>query len=214
MLTLVPTATRSPLFHCFATLLGYPSPELAEAARNGEALLSAEHPDAAAQLHRFRETVERLPLGRMEEIYTGAFDLTSSSFPYVGYHLFGESYKRSVFLLGLKERYQAHGYSIGVELPDHLAVLLGFAAITDDADLIRDLVEEAVLPVLPRLLGEGPAPDAASEDDLPPEPSDSIEVYRHVLRALRLTLQALGFTARSELADVPAGPDQGGCGNV
>lgn len=193
MLTMAPETVQRRLFRSFATILEYPRPGLAETARECEALLVEDNPEAAALLRQFRDVAEEVPLGRLEEIYTGTFDLNTSCFPYAGYHLFGESYKRSVFLLGLKERYQAHGFAVEGELPDHLAVLLRFLATTDDAELGRELIEEALLPVLPRLLGEGPEAEASDEDQEPPERSESIEVYRRVLRALRLTLQQPRF---------------------
>jgi nitrate reductase delta subunit len=85
----------------------------------------------------------------------------------VGYHLFGETYKRSVFLLGLKQRYRALGFAMdAAELPDRLSVVLRFLACCPDDALRDELIDEAVLPALGRMS----AADRASQ---PPAGADS-----------------------------------------
>jgi nitrate reductase delta subunit len=183
------------IFQLFASILGYPQQDLAEAARECEALIQEETPEAAELLGEFRAIVEDTPLGRMEEIYTGAFDLEANWQLYIGYHLFGESYARSIFLLELKERFRAGGFPPPEsELPDHAAVLLAFLGVCDDRQQVDELVEEALLPTLNRLTGEG---EDVIEEELEEgeEESEEIqrqrssrEVYEGVLRALRLVL--------------------------
>ncbi len=82
---------------------------------------------------------------------------------HIGYHLFGESYKRSLFLLGLKERYQAEGFDAGSELPDHIAVMLRFCARAADNAAVDEMLRDAVLPVLDKLVIL-PDQDAAGEN--------------------------------------------------
>lgn len=183
------------VFQLFSTLLGYPQENLAEATRECEVLIQEEIPEAAEYLADFRGIVEDTPLGRMEEIYTGAFDLEANWQLYIGYHLFGESYARSIFLLELKERFRASGFPPPeAELPDHAAVLLAFLGACDDRQQVDELVEEALLPTLNRLTGEG---EDVIEEELEEgeEESEEIqrqrssrEVYEGVLRALRLVL--------------------------
>lgn len=173
-MTTMVTADRR-ILGLFAEILEYPGARLARAVQECEALVASRNAEAGALLGRFRAFVEEAPLARLEEVYTGTFDLDAACHPYVGYHLFGESYKRSVFLLGLKERYTARGFAAGSELPDHVAVLLRFLATTDDAGLAAELVGEALLPALDRMTGTG-------EGQSPKE-------YQRVLQALRLVLQ-------------------------
>lgn len=184
----------------FADLLDYPGPTLAEHARVCQALVAPEHPEAAALLRSFRAFVEERSLGELEEIYTGAFDLDTLSdldatcYPYVGHHLFGESYKRSAFLVGLRERYRAHGFTVEVEMPDHLAVVLRFLASSPDEDLAAELVGEALVPALDRMLaGEGE------------EERGGRAAYLKVLRALRLVLEKRA-PARAQLAAAGGAP--------
>ena len=42
-------------------------------------------------------------MGKLQEVYSGFFDLNSICHPYIGYQLFGENYKRSIFLVELKK---------------------------------------------------------------------------------------------------------------
>lgn len=139
-------------------------------------------------LHGFRAFVEETPPGRLEEIYTGTFDLDAACYPYVGYHLFGESYKRSLFMQQLKERYQAQGFMVEHELPDHLAVLLRFLATGDDPDLVHIIIQEALLPALEQMI-KGEETESASEADKRPDRRKDRNLYRQVLEALRLVLQ-------------------------
>ncbi|MBI2862426.1 MAG: nitrate reductase molybdenum cofactor assembly chaperone [Chloroflexi bacterium] len=184
-------ASEGRVMGLFAKMLGYPEPGLPEVVRECEALLLPGSEEATALLSRFRRFVEGTPLGRQEEIYTGTFELDPACYPYVGYHLFGETYKRSVFLLELKERYRAQGFVIENELPDHLAVLLWFLATTEDAVLAREIIHEALLPALERMMGKA---KSAGYEDGPVEPKESPRrdhPYSGVLEALQLVLQRL-----------------------
>ncbi len=176
------------IFRCLAQLLEYPQLGLVEAARECEALASPAYPEAATLLHQFCDCAEVAPLGHMQEAYTAAFDLDAVCQPYVGYHLFGETYKRSVFLLGLKQCYQAHGFTVETELPDHLAVMLHFLETCDDATVAEELVGEALLPALERMIGKSDEGAGAKSDERHVPSTDRL-VYPLLLQAARLVLQ-------------------------
>jgi len=144
-----PVARR--LYRLFADALTYPTPKLGDQARECAALLSLVDERAANHLQAFAEWVDETPPGRREEIYTGTFDLQVVCFPYVGYQLFGESYKRGAFLAKLNEEYRSRGFSAERELPDHLAVILRFLAVSEEDDVTRELVSECVAPALERM---------------------------------------------------------------
>ncbi|CAG0940604.1 hypothetical protein ANRL1_00218 [Anaerolineae bacterium] len=177
------------LFELFATLLDYPSSTLADAAKECATLLTPQNSEASNLLRDFQELAASTDLGRMEEIYTGFFELNAVSHPYVGYHLFGETYKRSVFLLGLKERYAAHNFAHGAELADHLVVMLRFIAVSQDAELVGELVRDALLPALEKMSGE-PAENEPAEEE-PVVHQHGRAGYQQLLRALQLSLQAI-----------------------
>ena len=170
----------------FADILDYPEAEIVETVWACEEVVRDDTPEAAALLADFRAYAEQRPLGELQELYTAAFDLDTLSdldatcYPYVGHHLFGESHKRSAFLVGLNERFRAHDFVVERELPDHLVVLLRFAAACPDETLVGELVHEALLPALERMTG------GADEIEGPP---GGRRAYLRVLLALRLALE-------------------------
>ncbi len=166
-------ATRR-LYRLFADILEYPTPDLRERAHECAAQLLPVNSEAAGHVEAFAAWVEETPPGRLEEIYTGTFDLQVVCYPYVGYHLFGESYKRGAFLAKLNEEYRSCGFSAEGELPDHLAVILRFLAMLQNEDLERDLIAECVVPALNRM-------QQAFEGKTDP--------YGEVIRALSLVFQ-------------------------
>ena len=66
-------------------------------------------PQAATLLGVFRDFAEEHPLGKLQEVYSGFFDLNSICHPYIGYQLFGENYKRSVFMCRTQEELPRRG---------------------------------------------------------------------------------------------------------
>lgn len=177
---------RSRIVTLFADLLDYPQVGGSEQAAQCRALIARGSPRAADLLDAFLADLERIPFGRLEELYTGAFDLDTLSdldatcYPYVGHHLLGESYKRSTFMLELSQRYTALGFVVEHELPDHLVVMLRFLARCADADLAEELVGDAILPALSRMTQDGDT-DAI-------EGVSGRRVYLRLLEALRLVL--------------------------
>lgn len=184
----VSTAALHPtLVLAFADVLSYPHGRIDGGVRACEELARDESEEAAALLGRFAAFAEAAPLGELQEAYTLAFDLDSLSeseptcYPYVGHHLFEENHKRSAFILGLLERYRAHGFEGEAgDLPDHLVSILRFVATCDDDELVAETVDEALLPALARMLGTVGSV----------EPVNGRQRYQQVLAALALSLRA------------------------
>ncbi len=165
------------ILRLFSVLLDYPGPGLIQAADECLRLVDEK---TAARLHEFREFAAGHEAGQLEEIYTGVFELNPVYYPYVGYHIFGETYKRSVFLLGLKERYAAHGFTCGTELADHLVVMLRFAANCQDPVCAQELLRDALAPALEKMIAQKADEDSAVE---------GTAAYRQLLCALQQVLQ-------------------------
>jgi len=191
----MPETNLMPALALFAEVLEYPEPDVAETVSRCEALVTERQPEAASLLADFRTFTGLVPLGRLQEIYTSAFDLDTLSdldatlYPYVGHHLFGESYKRSAFMTELSSRMRASGYVVERELPDHLVVLLRFLAVCPDEQLAGELVHDAMVPALVRMAGEDEADEAK-----PLEAVSGREVYRRALKALRIVLETFPRT--------------------
>lgn len=145
----------STLYDLFADLLEYPTLATPLKAAFCYERLKDSQPEASGYLKSFFNEMEQCRLEQMQELYTTIFDMQPVCYPYVGYQLFGESYKRGAFMAQLNEAYHELGYSCGQELPDHLAVILRF--LGQDADnrqgeFCQPLVNEGVKPALEKML--------------------------------------------------------------
>ncbi len=164
------------LYRLFADVLEYPTHvDLAGQAKACADLLLPVSPGAAALLDGFHAFVEQTPSDRMEELYTSTFDLQVVCYPYVGYQLFGESYKRGAFLARLNEGYRARDFTIGTELPDHLPIILRFLALGGTGEFGQTLLGEGVVPAVDKM-----AQTFGENGDNP---------YSGVIRALLLVLR-------------------------
>lgn len=77
----------------------------------------------------FADFAAAAPLAALQEEYVATFDFNPATAPYLGHHLFGDNQKKGGYMIMLKQEFERCGYiPAGVELPDHLSVVLGFLA--------------------------------------------------------------------------------------
>ena len=157
-----PTAKR--IWELFAELLDYPRVSPVEMLEECRTLTGKMSREAEASLTEFQGFARTATLGLLQEEYTRAFDMDESHSLYVGYHLLGESYKRSALLLEFKERYRAHGMEVAGELTDYLPVVLRFLAMCDDQNLTDEIVGEAIWPMLEMIVKQDREQDDAPAD--------------------------------------------------
>jgi nitrate reductase delta subunit len=147
--------STSTLYDSFADLLAYPTPAIFQQAQRCLEQLQQFHPESASTMETVCHGLKGLSLEALEELYTVTFDMQPVCYPYVGYQLFGESYKRGAFMAQLNEAYHSHGYSAGQELPDHVSVILRFLGLSSTArgdDFGRALLVEGLTPALEKML--------------------------------------------------------------
>ena len=142
------------LCQLFAEVMDYPTGSVRESASECLKQLEFSYPDIVDQMRSFVTLVGGQSRGALEELYTETFDLAPTMTLYIGYHLFGETPKRSSFLVRLEEAYQSHGFNSGTELADHLCVMLRFLSVARDAEFVVPLLEESILPVLDKMVGD------------------------------------------------------------
>ncbi len=136
------------MYSALADLLDYPGAGLPS-----RAAAYSESADGAAQaLKPFVESLRGLSQGDMEELYTRTFDLQPESCLYIGHHLFGEDWRRGMFMARLKHRYAECGFSGGAECPDWLPVVLRFLDAEPRGQEAEELLRECVIPSAARLL--------------------------------------------------------------
>lgn len=138
----------------FAEILDYPGQSLPAKVQGFLDQLERSSPRPARPLRRFAQYLAGKPASTLEELYAQTFDLTAANSLYLGYHLFGETPKRSAFMVQLQEAYQGLGFSSGGELPDHLCVLLRFLSVAKNPEFCRPLLQECILPGLSKTEAE------------------------------------------------------------
>lgn len=123
-------------------------------------LLEYPDDDLLAQLPELREATRRLPARLGEPLqrlidfllslspqevgahYVSTFDHKRRCCPYLTYYAHGDTRNRGVALVKFKQAYRAAGMEIAAdELPDHLSVVLEFAATADRAVGMQLLLE-------------------------------------------------------------------------
>nr|WP_255220166.1 nitrate reductase molybdenum cofactor assembly chaperone [Actinomadura chibensis] len=147
-------------------LLGYPDAELMR--RRPLLRRAAENaPETAGRhLRAFLDHLDATPLPELAADYVATFDHRKRCCLYLTYYAYGDTRKRGMALLRFKQTYAAAGLDLDdAELPDHLAVVLEFAATGDLAQGRRLLLEHrAGLELLRLALTESASPWTAVLD--------------------------------------------------
>ncbi|MEV4094323.1 nitrate reductase molybdenum cofactor assembly chaperone [Streptosporangium saharense] len=123
-------ADRTRLFQLAAVLLTYPDEVLLDAADELRgAAARIEHPWLRGQVEEFLAWLTGTAPIDVQRHYVRTFDLRRRSGLYLTYYLHGDTRRRGMALLVLKQRYRAHGLRLAPgELPDLLPIVLEFAA--------------------------------------------------------------------------------------
>jgi nitrate reductase delta subunit len=140
-----------------------------------------------APLLRFLDHLGRTPASALAADYVSTFDNRKRCCPYLTYYAYGDTRKRGMALLRLKQAYAAVGLRlVDDELPDHLAVMLEFAAAKPDAGRALLVEYRAGLELLRAALRESHSP------------------WADVLDSVSATLPALGGDERQAVARLVA----------
>ena len=164
--------------------------------------LTIQEPEVAVRFMSFRRKARELPIEKLQELYTRTFDLNPVCTLDIGYHLFGENYKRGELLARLRETEAPYELGQAHQLPDYLPVLLRLLAKLEDEDLRPALIAEILIPAL------GKMTQAFADGDNPYR--DLIEAISAALRnelpegAMNAREQAPGGVP--ELYRISAGP--------
>lgn len=153
-------------------LLWYPDEELFEHLDEIAVAVNSLPAQTGMPLKAFLDHLSSTPLIEIQADFVATFDMKRKASPYLTYWTDGDTRNRGQAILRFKQAYLAAGFDSGSrELPDHLCVVLEFAAIGDQ------LTGNA-------LLAEHSGPIHLLRDAL--EQLDS--PYSHVLDAIVATL--------------------------
>ncbi|OQD57825.1 nitrate reductase molybdenum cofactor assembly chaperone [Streptomyces phaeoluteigriseus] len=181
--------TRTLLLRLCSLLLQYPDTELTAARPMLTATVEALPPSpAAADLADFTAWLTGEETDDLERHCVEMFDLRRKSSLYLTYYLHGDTRRRGMALLTLNQRYKAAGWDIdGGELPDHLPVVLEFAALAGPSGGEAPLRQHRRgLELIHRALADADSP------------------YRHVLAALLTLLPPPTEADRAAVAQLVA----------
>ncbi len=156
---------------------------------DGLAAAVAELPDPArVPLTEFLAHLNGTPLGDVGRHFVEVFDMKRRACPFLTYWTHGDTRNRGVAILRFKQAYEQAGFTMGnEELPDHLAVLLEFAAIGD------------------RVTGDALLAEHAAAIGLLREALHDLDsVYAHVLDAVVATLPEVTPEVAARMASMAA----------
>lgn len=124
-------------FSLFAQALRYPFPGHIDTLSTQIATLDGQ--PGSKEFAKFLTKFQRLLLSEQEELHTRTLDLTPLVAPYVGYQIWGESYKRGEFMADLSREMKAYQIDLEGELPDHLRPILQY--LTASSAPLPELIE-------------------------------------------------------------------------
>lgn len=142
----------NPAYETIATLLEYPEPKWFSGLERFNAVVENENSEYRSNFCEFRSKVESLSVVALQELYTQTFDLNPVCTLEVGYHLFGENYKRGIFLANLRETESPFELGQDRQLPDYLPVLLRLLERLEPSEIRHDLIVECLLPALHKMI--------------------------------------------------------------
>ncbi len=176
-----------------ALLLDYPGRETLALIDELASATTQLPPEVRENLDRFlRHLRDTEPLALAQQ-YVETFDLRRRASLHLTYYAYGDTRKRGMALLRFKHAYRHAGVELDdTELPDHLPVLLEFAATVDPIGGERLLGEHVPVLELLRL--------SLSDSDSP---------YAAILAAVVATLPPLTTADRRRIAELAAqGPPE------
>lgn len=122
-------STDATTWQVASVLLGYPDERLVARVPLLRESTSTVRPSSAEPLRRFLDHAASSSVLDLARHYVETFDHRRRCSPYLTYYAHGDTRKRGVALLQVKQTYRRAGLELGPdELPDHLAVVLEFAA--------------------------------------------------------------------------------------
>lgn len=141
---------ENPQFVHLAHLLHYPEEDYR---RHFERLNSALTGQQGLEemLEPFRTFVANSEFTELEELFTRTFDMNPPSCLEVGWHLYGEDYKRGELLVNMRQALAQYHLPESEELPDHMSHCLQLLARMEPEEA-PIFVDEYLLPALEKIL--------------------------------------------------------------
>jgi len=139
-------------YKTLAEMFRYPTDDLRTFPGKWRDIIPVYDPELILKLDPFTTHINEKPLPFQQEYYISTFDVQAMCFLDIGYVLFGEDYKRGVFLVNIKKEQVKACNDCGSELPDHLPNILTLLPKIQDADLAEELVYSLLIPAIHEMI--------------------------------------------------------------
>lgn len=200
--------TDRAIWQAASLLLDYPDESLAAKVASARTLLAGLPADDRIRLDAVAERLRRAPLAELQSQYVETFDQQRRCSLYLTYFTYGDTRKRGAALLEFKQAYLASGLDLDdAELPDHLGVVLEFAATADPVAGRRLLLRHrASIEALSIALRAVVSPWAGVLDAIratfPPLPGDEADAVRRLI-AEGPPVEEVGLAPYGRPVDLP-----------
>lgn len=134
-----------------AAILEYPENDVQTSIAECLSLLRSHYPEAKSYMEDFSNYSGSVNLTSLQELYSATFDLNAVCTLNIGFHIFGESYKRGTFLVGIQKMLLEHGLKPDRELPDYLPSILKLLVLLPKNDEYDSLIKLIVVPALAKM---------------------------------------------------------------
>ena len=149
--TIVLSSQETQILSLLADLLEYPTADWFLSLEKCKDLVFLNELDVDSFFSDFCLEINEFSLDELQERYTRTFDLNPVCALEIGYHLFGEDYKRGEFLANLRGNENAYDLGQEFQLPDYLPVVLRLLTKTEDGEFRAQMIGYCLLPALKKM---------------------------------------------------------------
>ncbi len=141
-------------YTALAEMFRYPTIEMGTYSDIWRNIIALYDLEMILKLDPFITHIQETPVSFQQEYYIRTFDVQAVCFLDIGYILFGEDYKRGVFLVNIKREQEMAGNDCGSELADHLPNILTLLPKLQDAELAEELIYSLLIPVIHEMISK------------------------------------------------------------
>lgn len=137
-----------------AEMFRYPTKGMETFSESWRNIIEQYDPELKVKLEPFISLINEKPVAVQQEYYISTFDVQAVCFLDIGYILYGEDYKRGVFLVNIKKEQEMVGNDCGQELADHLPNILTLLPKLRDTKFAEELICSLLIPVLHEMIAK------------------------------------------------------------
>ncbi len=141
-------------YTALAEIFRYPNTEMNTFIGAWRNIIAQYDSNMMLKLDPFITHIQEKPISAQQEYFISTFDVQAVCYLDIGYILYGEDYKRGVFLVNMKREQELAGNDCGVELADHLPNILTLLPKLKDTDLAEEMVYSLLIPAISEMISK------------------------------------------------------------